>query len=225
MTMYSLFLKAVQEFHLPSRVRTDQGRENILVAQHMIEHRGADRKSIITGSSVHNQRIERLWRDLHQGVTLLYYRLFYHLEEFGLLDPLNERHLYSLHFVFIPRINKSLMEFQNAWNHHRIRTAGHKSPYQLFTAGLLLLQHSQLTAFDFFDYVDDLYGVDRDGPEGNDEDGTVFVPQLNFQLTPENLQRLSVAIDPLSPSSNYMESICMKKYFNSLSNFHNNNYH
>ena len=62
-TVYELFLRAIQQYHLPSRVRSDQGRENISVAQHMIEHRGAERHSIITGSSVHNQRIERLWRD------------------------------------------------------------------------------------------------------------------------------------------------------------------
>ncbi len=96
-TVYSLFLEAVYQYHLPSRVRSDQGRENIRVAQHMLELRGAGRRSIITGASVHNQRIERLWRDLHQGVTLLYYRLFYYLEEYGMLDPLNEQQLYALH--------------------------------------------------------------------------------------------------------------------------------
>ena len=134
LTVYSLFIEAIQKYHLPSRVRTDQGRENILIAHHMIEHRGAERRSIITGSSVHNQRIERLWRDLHQGVTLLYYRLFYYLEECGILDPINERQVFALHYVFVPRINRSIDEFRQSWNHHRMRTAHHKSPYQLFNA-------------------------------------------------------------------------------------------
>ena len=203
LTVYSLFIEAIQKFHLPSRVRTDQGRENVLVARHMIEHRGAERRSIITGSSVHNQRIERLWRDLHQGVTLLYYRLFYYLEEFGVLDPLNERHLYALHYVFVPRINRSIDEFRHSWNHHRMRTAHHKSPFQLFTAGCMLLQQSQLTAFDFFSDVTDLYGIDPDGPEPIDNDGTVVVPSLNYQLEPEDYQQLTVTINPLSPSSNF----------------------
>ena len=57
-TMYRirLFISAVEQYHLPSRVRSDQGGEN------MIEQRGAERNSMITGSSVHNQRMERLWR-------------------------------------------------------------------------------------------------------------------------------------------------------------------
>lgn len=58
-TVYRSFLEAVQQFGLPSRVISDQGGENILVAQHMLEHRGDERGSIITGASTHDQRIER----------------------------------------------------------------------------------------------------------------------------------------------------------------------
>ena len=60
-TVYNSFLEAIHLYGLPSRVRSDQGRENCLVAQHMLEHCGTDRHSMITGSSVHNQRIECLW--------------------------------------------------------------------------------------------------------------------------------------------------------------------
>ena len=124
---------------------------------------------MITGSSVHNQRIKRLWRDLHHCVTKLFYRLFNYLEQHDLLDPFNVQQVYANHIIFVPRINKALNEFRNAWNHHRIRTAHKKSPHQLFTAGVLLLQHSQLTAMDFFEEVNDSYGVDDEGPESSDE--------------------------------------------------------
>ena len=64
-TVYESFLEAVRKYHLPSRVRSDQGGENVPVAQHMIENREAERNSMIVGASVHNRRIKRLWRDMH----------------------------------------------------------------------------------------------------------------------------------------------------------------
>ncbi len=147
-TVYNAFIGAVAEFWIPSRLRCDQGSENIAVAAHMLEHRGADRRSVIVGSSVHNQRIERLWHDIHRCVTRLYYRLFYFLEQQNLLDPLNEYHLYALYYVYKPRLNRALAHFKEGWNHHRIRTAHNQTPHKMFNAGALQLQKSGLRAMD-----------------------------------------------------------------------------
>lgn len=201
-TVYESFLNAVQTHHLPSRVRSDQGLENILVARHMIEKRGEDRNSMITGSSTHNQRIERLWRDMHRGVTVMYYKLFYFMEHHSLLDPLNEQHMFSLHYIYLPRIRKALNQFISSWNNHPIRTASHKSPLQIYTAGALLLQNSELEAFDFFNGIDDTYGNDPDGPLPAVEGVHVTVPQ-NVSISDSDMQTLKRTIDPHSPSDNY----------------------
>jgi len=58
----------------------------------------------------------------HRCVTKLFYRLFYHMERLDLLNPVNEVHIFALHYVYIPCVNKSLQEFKNGWNHHQIRT-------------------------------------------------------------------------------------------------------
>lgn len=42
-SVYMLFLKAVEEFGLPSRVRSDLGGENYMVARHILRHRGTGR--------------------------------------------------------------------------------------------------------------------------------------------------------------------------------------
>ncbi len=205
-TVYSLFLKGAQCYGLPSRVRSDQGRENILIARHMLEHRGTGRGSMIVGSSVHNQRIERLWRDMHRCATRLYYRLFYYLEYQGVLDPLNEYHRFALHYVYIPRINRSLKQFEESWNNHSLRTEHGHSPHQLFVAGSLLLQRSGAVALDFFDGVnEEEYGVDEEGLGigSADDTGEVEVAESRLQLTPEHMVQLQQAINPLADSENY----------------------
>ena len=118
---------------------------------------------MITGAFLHNQRIERLWRDVHQSVTMSYYRLFYFLESQGLLDPLNEIHLYALHYGYLPRIGRALDIFREGWNNHSIRTENNLTPHQLYVRGTLHLHSSGLSSLDFLDEVDELYGVENSG--------------------------------------------------------------
>ena len=86
----------------------------------------------IAGSSVHNSRIERLWRDVHSAVLSTYSEVFQNLEQTAALNCENEADIFALHYIFIPRINKSLKLFQEGWNSHPLSTENNKSPRQLY---------------------------------------------------------------------------------------------
>ena len=70
------------------------------MCEYMIRNHGTGRHSVIAGASTHNQRIERLWRDVYRCVASTFH--CYHLEEFYNLDPLSETDLFVLHYVFLP---------------------------------------------------------------------------------------------------------------------------
>ena len=141
-TVFQHFLDAVAKYGLPSRVRADMGGENVLVSEYMLRHphRGPGRGSFITGRSVHNQRIERLWRDVFSTCTGHLYHMFYAMEDEGLLDPFDEVDLFSLHLVFIPRINEQLASFKAAYCRHRLRTEHNQTPLQLWTRGAMITE-------------------------------------------------------------------------------------
>lgn len=71
-TVLALFQNACWSCGIPSRVRSDNGLENMGVARMMSECQGVNRGSMITGSSVHNQRLERLHRDVTSSVLKSY---------------------------------------------------------------------------------------------------------------------------------------------------------
>ena len=82
----------------------------------------------------HNQRIERLWRDVFGGCLLLFYELFLYLESSTVLDVDDE--LWCLHFVFLTVINSHLTNWKSAWVHHSLRSEKNRTPMQLWMVGL-----------------------------------------------------------------------------------------
>ena len=201
-TVFNLFRIATQVFGVPSHVRSNKGGENVDVCFFMILHRGENRRRHIAGASVHNQRIERLWRDVYRCVCSLYHSFFYFMETSGILDPCNDQDMFVLHSVFLARINVALHDFALAWNLHPLRTFHNWSPKNIFLDGVL----DESSASGICDVVDDvpieslnLFGVECiDECNSSLEDvNEVVLPLTQSPLAPDMLDEFLDSFDPL----------------------------
>ncbi|XP_052785787.1 uncharacterized protein LOC128221272 isoform X2 [Mya arenaria] len=182
-TAYTAFRSGTDKYGIPERVRTDKGMENIRIAEFMLEleKHGLNSGSHITGRSVHNQRIERFWRELWDGCTKTYYEFFSRMEDDGLLDVDNEVHLLVLHVVFLRRMQSSIDQFVDAVSRRPLRTEHNRTPLQLWISGQLedRNHHENLSAEDL-----ELYGVDFDCNEPVCDNPDIVVHPL-LELNPD----------------------------------------
>ena len=158
------------------------------MAQYMLENRGLDRGSIIPGSSVHNCRVERAHRDVYAGVLCHFANIFSGMEDMGILDPLNEVHLFPLHST-------------DQWNNHPVSGEHQLSPLQIFTSGILENMHSGYSGVESILHPIQipLYGFDPDGPfPSDDADFQGSILAVDVQLTPQQLHILEVSYHPLN---------------------------
>lgn len=130
-TLARQFYRAVRQYGVPSRARCDKGSENRRASKFLLSVRGLGRGSVIVSKSVHNQRVERMWRDVLERAADFYRDLFAVLRNqlfYNFKSPIVK---FCLHYLFLPRINETLTEFMNSWNNHKLSTARYRTPKQL----------------------------------------------------------------------------------------------
>lgn len=199
-TVLKLFVQATEKFGLPSRVRSDYGGENFLVALFMnLVHGGMGNH--ITGESVHNERIEIFWRDCFVQAIQPMFNMFYGYEEEGLLDPNDIICTSALKIVYLPEINRRLHEFLMGWNQHSVRTEGHRTPQKIWIDGMLRNMHRNSRAVNeifsnhpstdvSLNEVLQAHGVDAELFENEDENepAAVEIPHSNLDIAEEVVQ-------------------------------------
>lgn len=199
-TVEACFRTAVQEYGWPSRVRGDYGTENNSVEDRMIQHWGEEHNAFLRGlyalstdttvyrlmtviRSMHNVRMERCWRDSRKGVFETFRQIFFHLESVGLLERENPLHRACLHLVYTRRIQAAIDRHREAWNKHRMRTEGNRTPLAIYELSKTQAMREGWWTGDAGDSIktasQPLYGFDGqaaptagvdDEPEYNDED-------------------------------------------------------
>ncbi|XP_053370276.1 uncharacterized protein LOC128544241 [Clarias gariepinus] len=192
-TAFTAFKKATERHGIPSRVRGDQGVENVEIARYMFTVRGTDRGSFMSGKSVHNQRIERLWRDVRTCVISKYYNALHSLDMDHLLDVSSREDLLTVHLTFLPKLKADLEAFVEGWNNHPLRTEGNKTPEQLWHSGMMLRPIDQPENLEDIDEPDIDWDVAAD--YGEDVDGVIVVPEFECSLNEQQLVELQVLIE------------------------------
>ena len=135
--MLNDFIRGVEKYGVPSRVRADKGGEFVHINSLMEEINGPNRGSFMAGKSVHNIRIERLWRDVFAKVLEKFYNIFNLMEDRKILDVNNYTHMACLHHVYGKRIQAALALWMAAHNNHPIRTEKSHTPTQLWNSACM----------------------------------------------------------------------------------------
>ena len=185
------------------------GEENVDVVRFMIERRGAGCNSALVGRSVHNQRIEPLWRDVFKDVLQYFYDLFYMMEDVGILDPVNEVDLWCLQCCFLQIINYRLNEWIQAWIRHPLSSQQNMSPLQLWTTGRFDNPSMVIDTL-----VAEDYRIDWNGPAGTGNDGLVEISPTDCILTEIRLAELAAQVTraQYSLSASAAESVAFYKF-------------
>ena len=203
-TAFKAFLSGVEEWGLPARVRGDHGTENNGIEKFMNEQRGDS--GYLRGPSVHNQRIERLHYDTKHCVLSHFINLFKFMEESELLDRCQEPDIFALHFVFLPRIQKSLDAFKNAWKEHPMSTEKGQSPLQIWTLGMIDFNNENQRAVRDFLLNEQVqtFGLEGDIGPGEPDEGKVEVRRIDIGEKQDEISaHLMENFDPFYEDNNH----------------------
>lgn len=176
------------------------------IAELMMQRRGDDRGSFITGPSTRKSENREAGHEVFQCMSFLFYCVFYSLEGSVYLDINDLIHLFVLHYVFTLRINNALTEFKLASNLRPVRSEHNWTPVRMRTNGIAAHNGADITMVEMNAEVlpnIDLYGIDPEGPVPLEDHGTVEVNDIHNPFSPYVFEELRSAINPLKESRTF----------------------
>ena len=120
-----------------------------------------------------------MWRDVRAKVIQYYMSLFASYERNG-LDINNLTHMFTLQYMFMPRIQEDLNNFKSYWNTHPLETEHNRTPHQL-----ILLNNEAINYDEPIDLIH--YGVEDNDEYVEENNAQVQCDALRCPLTADNL--------------------------------------
>lgn len=108
------------------------------------------------------------------------------------LNVENETDLFSLRFIYIARLNRTLDEFKDAFNNHSISSEVNRTPVQLYTVDRHLL---------FLNYLE-VASEERTVNSTSTMNPTSTPLHMNYSFSPLNEQDLQELFDTVTPLDN-----------------------
>ena len=129
----------------------------------------------------------------------------------GFLDIGNEVQKFTLHYVFLPRINHVIKSFVRGWNSHPLRSERNWTPEQLWANGMMDLRNSYVTHVAEVqksinsEALEDLewFGMDWNAPTPSDGLSTIEVLDVDVPFNDDVFQNLTANVNPLQYSQSH----------------------
>ncbi|KAJ8050022.1 hypothetical protein HOLleu_03041 [Holothuria leucospilota] len=128
------------------------------------------------------------------------------MEVGNILDPGNEDHLFALHYIFLPRIQRNFTTFAFSWNNHSIRTENHRTPMQLWIQGSVENINNNLTAMHSIlrsNAHNEAANFNENNAANAPPDNPIIIPGIVTPHSDQLIEDLRQNIDPLAPSAQH----------------------
>lgn len=125
------------------------------------------------------------------------------MEEHGVLDSLNELHLFCLHYIYLPQIQRAAREFQNQWNNHGLSTQGGQTPLQLWQKGIVNNAGIHNPTMNGIWDIDSDLGADNTSLSELQTNNAVVVPSINITVGERTMDTLQQTFDPFEEDGNH----------------------
>lgn len=168
--------------------------------------------------SVHNTRIERLWKDLRQGVTNKWKHIFETLESLGDNDSLDvdvDGHIWLLHHIFLPKIRSDCELWVSTHNSHSLSVEGGGSltPRARFALGMV---NSGIYALPPEPYIDEIEDLNIEGVTLPQRLSNVHVSSFTNPFSQAEVIELNHRLEFLSASNLDNENMAITAWITGL---------